>query len=86
VSVNTGISGGTGQVFTLAEGNVFTIGVLVTLGKTEIDDEDVILVLVISSDQKVIRLDITMDDSLLMDLLNSLNLFKSFMINVIPFG
>lgn len=55
---------------------MLSIRILVALGETEIDDEDVILVLVISSNQKVIRLDISMDNPLFVDLLNSLNLFQ----------
>jgi len=55
---------------------VLSIRILVALGETEIDDEDVILVLVISSNQKVIWLDISMDNPLFVDLLNSLNLFQ----------
>lgn len=55
---------------------MLSIRILVALGETEIDDEDVILVLVISSNQKVIWLDISMDNPLFVDLLNSLNLFQ----------
>jgi hypothetical protein len=52
---------------------VLSIRILVALGETEIDDEDVVLVLVVSSNQKVIRLNISMDYPLFVDLLNSLN-------------
>ena len=76
VSIDTSISGSTSEIFALAEGDVLTVGILVALGKTEIDDEDVIFVLVISSNQKVVRLNISMNDSFFMDLLNSLNLFE----------
>ena len=55
---------------------MLSIRILVALGETEIDDEDVVLVLVVPSNQKVIRLNISMDDSLFVDLLNSLNLFQ----------
>jgi hypothetical protein len=55
---------------------VLSIRILVALGETEIDDEDVVLVLVVSSNQKVIRLNISMDNPLFVDLLNSLNLFQ----------
>ena len=74
--VNASISGSACQVFTLAEGDMFAVGILVALGKTEIDDEDVIFVLIISSNQKVIRLNISMNDPLFVNLLNSLNLFE----------
>jgi hypothetical protein len=76
VRVNTCVSGSACQVFTLTEWNVLSIRILVALGETEIDDEDVILVLVISSNQKVIWLDISMDNPLFVHLLNSLNLFQ----------
>jgi hypothetical protein len=55
---------------------VLSIRILVALGETEIDDEDVVLVLVVSSNQKVISLNISMDNPLFVDLLNSLNLFQ----------
>ena len=74
VSVNASVSAS--EVFALAEGDVLAIGVLVAFSETEIDDENVIFVLIIATDQKVIRLNISMNDPLLMDLLNSLNLFK----------
>jgi precorrin-6B methylase 1 len=76
MSINASVSGSAGEILTLAEGDVLTVGILVALGKTEIDDEDVIFVLVISSNQKVVRLNISMNDSFFMDLLNSLNLFE----------
>ena len=55
---------------------MFTIRVLVALSETEIDDENVVFVSVVSSDQKVIRFDISMNDSFFVDLLNTLNLFE----------
>ena len=55
---------------------MLSIRILVALGETEIDDEDVVLVLIVSSNQKVIRLNISMDNPLFVDLLNSLNLFQ----------
>jgi hypothetical protein len=76
VRVNTCVSGSACQVFTLTEWNVLSIRILVALGETEIDDENIVLVLVISSNQKVIRLDVSMDNPLFVDLLNSLNLFQ----------
>jgi hypothetical protein len=76
VRVNACVSGSACQVFTLAERNVLSIGILITLGETEIDNEDVIFVLVVSPNQEVIRLNISMDNPLFVDLLNSLNLFQ----------
>ena len=74
--VDACISSGASQVFALSEWNVFTIRVLVALGETEIDDENVVFVSVVSSNQKVIWFDVSVDDSLFMDLLNTLNLFQ----------
>lgn len=76
VRVDASVSGSACQVFALTEGNVLSIGILVALGETEIDDEDVIFVLVVSTNQKVIWLNISVDDPLFVDLLNSLNLFQ----------
>ena len=74
--VDTCVSGSTCKVFALSERNMFTIRVLVALSETEIDDENVVFVSVVSSDQKVIRFDISMNDSFFVDLLNTLNLFE----------
>ena len=61
------------QVLAFAERNVLTLGVLVALSETEIDDVDIVTGGFCASDQKVIRLDITMDDPLLVHLLDSLD-------------
>jgi hypothetical protein len=76
MSINTCISSGTSQVFALSERNVLSIRVLVAFGKTEIDDENVVFVSVVSSNQNVIWLDFSVNDSLFVDLLNTLNLFE----------
>ena len=74
--VDTCVSSGTSQVFALSERNVLSIRVLVAFGKTEIDDENVVFVSVVSSNQKVIWFDVSVDDSLFVHLLNTLNLFE----------
>lgn len=74
--VDTCVSSGASQVFALSKWDVLAIGVLVALGETEIDDEDVIFVCVISADQEVVGLDISVNDALLVYLLNTLNLFQ----------
>lgn len=48
----------------------------VALGKTKIDDVDIVLGGVIASYKEVIWLDVSMDNALLMHYFNSLNLFK----------
>ena len=55
---------------------MFTITILVALGETEIDDVDVIAGCICSSDQEVIWLDVSVDDSLLMDFLDTADELK----------
>ena len=78
MSVDTCVSSSASQVLAFAERNMLAIRVLVAFCQTEIDDEDVIFVSIVASNQKVVGLDISMYNSLFMDLLNSLNLFKLF--------
>lgn len=56
---------------------MLTIGVLVALCKTEIDDVDVVLVSVVSTDKEIIRLNISMNNALFVDFLNSLYLYSN---------
>jgi hypothetical protein len=53
---------------------VLTFRVLVALGESEINDVDVILSTFSASDQEVVWLDVAMNNTLFVDLLNSLNL------------
>ena len=76
VSVDTSVSGSSCQVLTLAERNVLTIGVPVAFRETKIDDENVVLVGIVATDQEVVWLDISVNDSLFVYLLNSLYLFQ----------
>lgn len=57
---------------------MLAVGVLVAFSKTEIDDENIIFVSVISTNQEIIGLNISMNDALFMDLLNTLNLLKIY--------
>ena len=68
-----GVSCRTGQVLAVFVRDVLALAVLVALGQTEIDDVDVVASGFSASDQEVIRLDVTMNDSLLVHLLNSLD-------------
>ena len=77
VSIDTSISGSTSEIFTLPEGDVLAIGVLIAFSKTEINDEDVVLISVVPTDKEVVRLDISMDNTLFMNFLNTLNLFQN---------
>ena len=72
VSVDTGISGGTCEGFSVLVLDVLSIGRHELLGETEIDDENSVGVLS-SSDGEVIRLDISVDDSSGVDVLDSLD-------------
>jgi hypothetical protein len=77
VGVDASISSGSGQVFALSEGDMLAIGILVAFSKTEINDEDVVLISLVPTDKEVVRLDISMDNTLFMNFLNTLNLFQN---------
>lgn len=53
---------------------MLTLAVFVALGKTKIDDVDIVFSALITSDQEVVRLDVSMDDPLLVHFLNSMDL------------
>lgn len=71
--VDGGVPGSTRQVLAISEWDVLSIRTLVTLGQTKINNIDSILVVFVTSNQKVVRLDVPMNDSLLMYDLNSLD-------------
>lgn len=71
VGGNGCISGGTCEILTLLEWDVLTFTVLVALGETEIDDIDIVSGGVGASNQEVVGLDITMNDSLFVDFLDT---------------
>lgn len=71
VSIDTCITGCTCQVLAISVGNVLPIRVLVTLGKTKVDNEDAVFSLFSTPYQEVIWLDIPMNYSLIMNLFNS---------------
>jgi len=56
---------------------VLAIRVLVALCKTEIDDVDVVFGAFGSSDQEIVGLDITVNDSFFVNFLNALDLNKN---------
>ena len=74
VCVDTGITSGTCQILSFPEGDVLSIRVLIALSQTEINNKDVILVILISTNQEVIWLNISVDNSLFVNFLNTLNL------------
>jgi hypothetical protein len=77
VGVDASVSRGSGQVLALSEGDMLAIRILVAFSKTEINDEDVVLISVVPTDKEVVRLDISMDNTLFMNFLNTLNLFQN---------
>ena len=74
MSSNGGVPSSTGEVLAFSEWNVFALGVLVALGESKIDDVDVVLGALCAANKEVVGFNITMDDPLLVHLLNSLDL------------
>ena len=70
---NRGISGSSSEILAVLVRNVLTLTVLIALGQTEVNDENVVSSGLGASDQEVIGLDITMNDTLLVHFLNPLN-------------
>jgi hypothetical protein len=71
VSVDAGIAGGTSQVLVLSVRNVeVRLGIAVLLGKTEINDVDLVAALA-NAHEEVVWLDITVDKRLGVDVLNT---------------
>lgn len=66
-----GISGGSSQVFSVLVGDVHALSVLVALSKTKVNDVDVVASGVGSTNEEVVWLDITMDESLFVHLLDT---------------
>jgi len=73
MSVERSVSGSSSQVLALSEWDVLVLRVLIALGQTKVDNVDVVLGGFSGSNQEVVWLNIPMDNSLLMHLLNSLN-------------
>lgn len=71
MSVDAGIAGGTSQVLVLSVRNVeVSLGITVLLGQTEIDNVDLVAALA-NAHKEVVRLDITVDERLGVDVLNA---------------
>ena len=71
VGSNGCISGGTCEILTLLEWDVLTFAVLVALGQTKINNVYIVSGGVGASNQEVVWLDITMNDSLFVDFLDT---------------
>jgi hypothetical protein len=76
VSVDTSITCGTCKVLPFSEGDVLSIRVFIALSQTKINNENVVLVIFISTDKEVVRFDISMNYSFFVNFLNTLNLLK----------
>jgi len=71
VGGNGGVPGGTSQVLAILVGDMLTLRVLVTLGEAEIDDVDVVTGRVLAANQEVVWLDVSVDDSLFVNLFDA---------------
>jgi hypothetical protein len=71
MSVDAGVSCSTCQVLSVSEGNVFAVGGLITFGQSKVNNKDGVLVVLIAAHQKIVGFDVTMNDALFMDLLDS---------------
>ena len=74
MGIQIGISRSACQILALTEGDMFSFRILKTLGKTEVDDVNIVFRAFCSSNEEVVWFDVTVDNSLFMDFLNSLNL------------
>ena len=68
-----GVSGGSCQVLAVLVGDVLSLAILVAFGETKVDDEDVVSGRLRSANQEIIRLDVTMNDPLIVHFFNSLD-------------
>jgi hypothetical protein len=74
VGVDGGVARSTRQVLSVSEGNVLALRVFVTLSESKVDNVDIIFGALIASNQEVVRFDVSVDDSLFVNFLNSVNL------------
>lgn len=65
---------------------MLTVRVLVALRETKVDDVNVVLVCVGSANEEVVRLDISMNNALLVDLLDALDLAPLHTAGSLPSG
>ncbi len=72
MSIDGGVPGGSCQVLSLSVRNVLPISLDVSLGKSEVEDEDLVAGLV-QTDAEVIGLDIPVDEVPVVDVLDSLD-------------
>lgn len=73
VCVDGGVTSSTSQVLAVFVGNVFAFRVLVALRKAEVNNVHRVFGLFCAADQKVVRLDIAVDNALLVHLFDTLD-------------
>ena len=74
MGVDGGVASSTRQVLSVSEGNVLALRVFVALSESKVDNVDIIFSTLITSNQEVVRFDVSVDDSLFVNFLNSVNL------------
>ena len=73
MGVDGGISSSSSQVLAISEGNVFSVAALVTFSKPEVNNVNRIFCVFSSANQKVIRFDISVNNSFLVNNFYSLD-------------
>ena len=66
-----GITSCASKILAVLVGDVFTFTILVALRQAEVNDIDVVASSISTTNQEVIRFDVSVDDALLVDLLNT---------------
>ena len=74
MGVDGGVASSARQVLSVSEGNVLALRVFVALSESKVDNVDIIFGALIASNQEVVRFDVSVDDSLFVNFLNSVNL------------
>lgn len=73
VRVDGGVARGTSQVFAILVRDMLAFGVLEALSEPKINDENIVLLCLRAANKEIVGLDVAMDDSLLVHLLNALD-------------
>ena len=73
VSIDRCVAGCASQVLAVAERDVLAIGGLVAFGQSKVNNIDGIFRLVIATNQEIVRLNVAVNDALLMDNLDALD-------------
>ena len=76
--IDRSVARSTCKILAVFVGYVLTFWVLITLSQSKIDDKYLVFSRLIATDQEIIRLYITMNDSLFMNFLDSLDHLYSY--------